>query len=172
MPNVETTFHLLVQRNQDGALAGKPRRYPATALPMASPTASALHLYLQVFLGLSFICVHTLLFRLAAPISSLNLVKGSLDLFQVLLQEALPNLKERKYLRGWIQVSSIFAINFQDIDSLAKAGVVYACIWSLGGCLADEGERAKFDQSIREVTFFIINIQVYRALHMCAVNCI
>ena len=48
---------------------------------------------------------NSLLSRLAAPISSLNLVQGSLDLFQVLLQEALPNLKERKYLRGWIQVS-------------------------------------------------------------------
>ena len=72
--------------------------------------------------------------RLAAAISPLNLVQGSLELFQVLLQEALPNLKERKYLRGWIQ-----------------AGVVYACVWSLGGCLADEGERAKFDQGIREV---------------------
>ena len=34
---------------------------------------------------------------------------------------------------------------------LVQAGVVYACIWSLGGCLADEGERIKFDQSIREV---------------------
>ena len=44
--------------------------------------------------------------RLAAAISPLNLVQGSLHLFQVLLQEALPNLKERKYLRGWIQVSS------------------------------------------------------------------
>ena len=74
--------------------------------------------------------------RLAAAISPLNLVQGSLELFQVLLQEALPNLKERKYLRGWIQ-----------------AGVVYACVWSLGGCLADEGERAKFDQGIREVIF-------------------
>ena len=42
--------------------------------------------------------------RLAAAISPLNLVQGSLELFQVLLAEALPNLKERKYLRGWIQV--------------------------------------------------------------------
>jgi dynein heavy chain len=73
---------------------------------------------------------------LAAAISPLNLVQGSLDLFRVLLAEALPGLKERKYLRGWIQ-----------------AGVVYACIWTLGGCLADEAERAKFDQGIREVIF-------------------
>ena len=54
---------------------------------------------------LLLLLLYSLLFRLAAPISSLNLVQGSLDLFQVLLQEALPNLKERKYLRGWIQVS-------------------------------------------------------------------
>ena len=82
--------------------------------------------------------------------SSLNLVRGSLDLFQVLLQEALPNLKERKYLRGWIQVTA--AALFESVfESLSQAGVVYACVWSLGGCLVDEGERTKFDQSIREV---------------------
>ena len=44
------------------------------------------------------------------------------------------------------------------VDDFDQAGVVYACIWSLGGCLADEGERTKFDQSIREVAFFSINV--------------
>ena len=61
--------------------------------------------------------------RLAAPASSLNLVRGSLDLFQVLLQEALPNLKERKYLRGWIQVTALspFSISYLTVK-LARLG--------------------------------------------------
>ena len=104
MPDMEAALHLLVQRDQDGALVGKPRRHPTTALPMASPSTSSLRLNLQVFLLYLPLFLSFFFPRLAAPISSLNLVQGSLDLFQVLLQEALPNLKERKYLRGWIQV--------------------------------------------------------------------
>ena len=42
--------------------------------------------------------------KMAAPVASKNLVQCSLQLFEILLNEALPNLKERKYLRGWIQV--------------------------------------------------------------------
>ena len=67
---------------------------------------------------------------MAASVSSKNLVQCSLELFEILLMEALPNLKERKYLRGWIQ-----------------AGVVYSCVWSLGGCLETEQDRAIFDTS-------------------------
>ena len=43
--------------------------------------------------------------KMAAKVSSKNLVQCSLELFEILLIEALPNLKERKYLRGWIQVT-------------------------------------------------------------------
>ena len=43
--------------------------------------------------------------KMAAKVSSKNLVQCSLELFEILLMEALPNLKERKYLRGWIQVN-------------------------------------------------------------------
>ena len=43
--------------------------------------------------------------KMAAKVSSKNLVQCSLELFEILLSEALPNLKERKYLRGWIQVT-------------------------------------------------------------------
>ena len=42
--------------------------------------------------------------EMAAPVSYKNIVQCSLELFEILLMEALPNLKERKYLRGWIQV--------------------------------------------------------------------
>ena len=42
--------------------------------------------------------------KMAAKVSAKNLVQCSLELFEILLIEALPNLKERKYLRGWIQV--------------------------------------------------------------------
>jgi len=52
----------------------------------------------------------------AAHVTNNNLVQCSLDIFEKILQEALPNLKERKYLRGWIQ-----------------AGVVYSAVWSIGG---------------------------------------
>jgi dynein heavy chain len=74
--------------------------------------------------------------RNAANVTANNLVQCSLDLFEKILQEALPNLKERKYLRGWIQ-----------------AGVVYSTVWSIGGCLENEDERNKFDLGIREVIF-------------------
>ena len=66
--------------------------------------------------------------KMSAEVSMKNLVQCSLELFDILLKEALPNLKERKYLRGWIQ-----------------AAVVYSCIWALGGCLATEEERVVFD---------------------------
>ena len=52
---------------------------------------------------------------------------------------------------------SRFLVDAFSVDDLVQAGVVYACTWSLGGCLADEGERTKFDQSIREVIFFSNN---------------
>ena len=42
--------------------------------------------------------------KMAAQVTAKNLVQCSLQLFDILLNEALPNLKERKYLRGWIQV--------------------------------------------------------------------
>ena len=44
--------------------------------------------------------------KMAAEVSAKILVQCSLQLFDILLNEALPNLKERKYLRGWIQVST------------------------------------------------------------------
>ena len=63
---------------------------------------------------------------MSADISPRNIVQCGLELFEIILLEALPNLKERKYLRGWLQ-----------------AAVVYSCVWSLGGCLQSEEERAK-----------------------------
>ena len=55
------------------------------------------------------------------------------------------------------------------LDDFDQAGVVYACIWSLGGCLADEGERTKFDQSIREVIFFGNNVNSPKIETICMV---
>ena len=74
--------------------------------------------------------------KMALPVSMKNIVQCSFELFEILLLEALPNLKERKYLRGWIQ-----------------AAVVYSCIWGLGGCLSSEEDRNVFDTSIREIIF-------------------
>ena len=54
--------------------------------------------------------------RMAAKVSSKNLVQCSLELFEILLIEALPNLKERKYLRGWIQVSFLVYMYDDDDD--------------------------------------------------------
>ena len=65
-----------------------------------------------------------------------NLAKCGLELFETLLLDALPNLKERKYLRGWIQ-----------------AAVVFSCVWSIGGCLETDDDKVKFDAGIREVIF-------------------
>ena len=74
--------------------------------------------------------------KTSARVTENSLVKCSLDLFERILIDALPNLKERKYLRGWIQ-----------------AAVVYGSIWSVGGCLVNEAERIKFDNGVREVIF-------------------
>ena len=74
--------------------------------------------------------------KVAASVTPNNLVQCSLDLFERILVDALPNLKERKYLRGWLQ-----------------AAVVYGSIWSIGGCLGNEDERIKFDNGVREVLF-------------------
>ena len=74
--------------------------------------------------------------KLAGQVVPNNLVQCSLDLFERILLDALVNLKERKYLRGWIQ-----------------AAVVYGSIWSIGGCLLDQDERVKFDSGVREIIF-------------------
>ena len=74
--------------------------------------------------------------KTAVDVTTNNLVLCSFHLFERVLLDALPNLKERKYLRGWVQ-----------------AAVVFGSIWSIGGCLLDEEERVKFDNGVREVIF-------------------
>ena len=74
--------------------------------------------------------------KTAVDVNANNLVLCSFHLFERILLDALPNLKERKYLRGWVQ-----------------AAVVFGSIWSIGGCLLDEEERVIFDNGVREVIF-------------------
>lgn len=56
-----------------------------------------------------------------------------IEFFTSTLSEAIGNLKERKYLRSWIQ-----------------AACVTSATWTIGGILADK-DRSKFDSKLRDI---------------------
>ena len=66
--------------------------------------------------------------EMAAPVSYKNIVQCSLELFEILLMEALPNLKERKYLRGWIQVLNS---EYKDIANFLYKNILGSCCLQL-----------------------------------------
>ncbi|XP_071745459.1 dynein axonemal heavy chain 12 [Lepeophtheirus salmonis] len=79
---------------------------------------------------LKFIEQHT---KPVIPFIPIHSVRCFLSCFTILLTEALPNLKEKKYLRMWIQ-----------------AAIVVSIVWTMGSTLTIP-DRSKFDVYLRDI---------------------
>ncbi len=66
------------------------------------------------------------------PAVTNSLCRYALELFSTSMTEAIAGLKEKKYLRSWLQAAFLFSV-----------------VWSFGGALAPDG-RAAFDAAVRD----------------------
>ena len=71
--------------------------------------------------------------RLTIATNSTASFRNLLEIFVTSLNEAISNLKEKKYLRSWIQAAFVFSV-----------------AWSFGGILEQE-ERIRFDSWFRDI---------------------